>query len=139
MEIILEKSVYDEIQEHIALYPAERGGILGIRNGCISKFYYDSSAICSFNEYIPDTVNLDLVIDAWSKIDIDFIGFVHSHTPNRKTLSPSDIEYAVKVLEVFDELPYLIIGVIGENKSFPLRLFSIFRDGKCEKIKFNIL
>ena len=100
MEIILEKSVYDEIQEHIALYPAERGGILGIRNGYISKFYYDSSAICSFNEYIPDTVNLDLVIDAWSKTDIDFIGFVHSHTPNRKTLSPSDKEYAVKVLEV---------------------------------------
>ena len=55
---------------------------------------------------------------------------MHSHTLTRKCVSPSDIEYAVKVLEVFDEMEYLIIGVVGEYDSFPLTMFSIYRDGR---------
>lgn len=138
VEIVLDKSVYDAIKEFITGHAAERGGIIGFQGGAISSFYYDNSAICTFNEYVPDTIVLNEVIDDWYKAGIEFIGFVHSHTPNRKSLSPSDKEYAVKVLAVFDELPYLIIGVVGEKGSFPLKLFSIYKDGLCEEVKYVI-
>ena len=136
--IILDKLIFDAIKKNIVLHPAERGGIIGLTNGRITSFYYDSQAKCTFNEYVPNTIILDKVIDEWDEKGIEFIGFIHSHTPNRKSLSPSDKEYAVKVLEVFDDLPYLIIGVVGENDSFPLKLFSIFKDGRYEEVEYEV-
>ena len=137
-ETILDKFIFNKIKKDISLHPAERGGIIGLTNGSITSFYYDSQAKCTFNEYVPSTIILDKVLDEWDEKGIEFIGFVHSHTPNRKCLSPSDIEYAIKVLEVFDEMEYLIIGVVGECSSFPLTLFCIFRDGRCEKMKYQV-
>lgn len=136
--IILDKLIFDAIKKNIVLHPAERGGIIGLTNGRITSFYYDSQAKCTFNEYVPNTIILDKVIDEWDEKGIEFIGFVHSHTPTRKCLSPSDIEYAVKVLEVFDEMEYLIIGVVGEYSSFPLTMFSIYRDGSCKEMKYSV-
>ena len=136
--IILDKLVYEGIRKYITSHKAERGGIIGYKDSHISNFYYDGLATCTFNEYIPNTAVLNGVIDDWDQNGIEFIGFVHSHTPHRKSLSPSDKEYAVKVLEVFDYLPYLIIGVVGENDSFPLTLFSIHRDGSCEEMEYLV-
>lgn len=76
----------------------EMGGILGgNENRVVTEFYYDSTGRTTARTYTPDTDKLNEVIREWSQRGITFVGFVHSHPPNRNNLSAVDIRYAEKI------------------------------------------
>ncbi|MCM1178614.1 MAG: hypothetical protein NC347_00010 [Clostridium sp.] len=75
----------------------ERGGILGGIDDLIYEYAFDQMASSNENEYIPNVDFLNSTICTWSNLNIDFLGFVHSHYMY-ENLSYSDIEYARKII-----------------------------------------
>ena len=92
----LADSVIREIQA--ALTIPESGGILGVREGrMVSEFYHDSTGTTDARNYIPDIDSLNAVLRDWNRRGIKFVGFVHSHPPNKENLSKPDKKYANKI------------------------------------------
>lgn len=75
----------------------ERGGILGGKDDLIYEYVFDQIALSSTNEYVPDINFLNSTVCKWNNLNIDFLGFVHTHFIY-ENLSYSDIEYARKII-----------------------------------------
>ena len=92
----LADSVIKQIQATLTI--PESGGILGVREGrTVSEFYYDSTGTTDARNYIPDVDSLNAVLRDWNRRGIKFVGFVHSHPPNKENLSKPDKKYANKI------------------------------------------
>ncbi len=92
----LADSVIRQIQAALAI--PESGGILGVREGrTVSEFYHDSTGTTDARNYIPDIDSLNAVLRDWNRRGIKFVGFVHSHPPNKENLSKPDKKYANKI------------------------------------------
>ncbi len=115
-KICIKKDVLDQICNTLRKYRYETGGIIGSDSReVISCFQFDRIAKSCLHEYYPNISFLNNIINRiWSKSDIEFIGFVHSHL-NNDDLSPQDIKYAQEILTVNDNMDYILIGVINLN------------------------
>lgn len=92
----LADSVIKQIQA--ALTIPETGGILGVRAGrMVTEFHHDSTGKTIARNYTPDIDSLNAVLRDWKRCGIEFVGFVHSHPPNKVNLSKVDIKYAKKI------------------------------------------
>ena len=116
MDIIyVDKKVVQQIKATICTQSMESGGILGIKDGVVSVFYEDKNADVSYGSYQPDIVSCEKVInDEWSKSDVSFCGFVHTHRMDMKP-SEADIQYYRTILESmrdigYDQAVYLFIA-----------------------------
>lgn len=97
----------------------ESGGIFGMKNDIICEYYHDSSSrIDERAIYVLDVDTLNLKIDEWQNLGVEFAGIIHSHMLGQNTLSSGDIEYIKQIFnsipECIDELYFPII--IPEDK-----------------------
>ena len=116
-EILIEGEVLSEICQILSRYPYETGGIVGANeNGIITTFQFDKTHTSSLFEYCPNIEFLNQVINEnWTKQNIEFVGFVHSH-PHNGCISKKDIEYAKQILRENRELDSILIGVFDLSK-----------------------
>ena len=99
----------------------EMGGILGADINDkynVTVFYFDSTGQTKRNCYTPDVDALNKIIQDWAKLDIEFIGFVHSHPKGIKNLSPQDIKYANEIKNTCEMSEILMIIYIPETEEF---------------------
>lgn len=93
---VIAANVLEEIKAALRL--PEMGGILGVRdNRTVTEFYHDNTGKTTARNYTPDIDSLNMVLRDWKRCGIEFVGFVHSHPPNKKTLSNIDIKFAKKI------------------------------------------
>ena len=107
------KRINTEICRLIKSVRFESGGIIGIdKNGTICEFQYDNPLSNNIYEYYPNTSFLNSIInESWAKKGIAFTGFVHSH-PNNSDISPADINYACKIIEL-NGMDSILIGIVN--------------------------
>lgn len=97
----------------------EMGGILGVHeDGIVTDFHHDSTGRTTARTYTPDTDKLNEVIREWSQRGIIFVGFVHSHPPNRNNLSAVDIRYAEKIKRCCGMSTILMLLYLPSDDSF---------------------
>lgn len=97
----------------------EMGGILGgNENRVVTEFHHDSTGCTTARTYAPDTETLNRVISEWSQRGITFVGFVHSHPPNRNKLSAIDIRYAEKIKRCCGMTKILMLLYLPSEDSF---------------------
>lgn len=114
----LKKNILKRIIKKIGKAPIESGGILGVKNNKICKFYYDRKEISSISEYIPNVNRLNNTIRKWAKSDITFAGFVHSHANDYNKPSLGDKIYLENIIKnnVFiKKLLFPIVTVIEKE------------------------
>lgn len=102
-----------------ALTVPEMGGILGgNENRVVTEFHHDSTGRTTARTYAPDIDRLNEVIREWSQRGITFVGFVHSHPPNRNNLSAVDIRYAEKIKTCCGMAEILMLLYLPSEDSF---------------------
>lgn len=111
--IIFKENTYEKIQKALSKTPGfECGGILGKKENCITEFKYDKTGSNrSCNMYFPDVETLNVILKAWEKENIFFCGFVHSHPNGSSELSNGDINFALKIMNNFDNMDSLLMGI----------------------------
>ena len=114
---IIANSVLDEIKSTLR-FP-EMGGILGSNtNKIITDYHHDITGQTTARNYTPDINKLNNVILQWHLHGIEFIGFVHSHSAYKKTLSLVDIRYAEKIKRCCGLTEILMLLFIPNDQSF---------------------
>lgn len=136
------EDVFCQIKKTLGTMKPEQGGILGISNDSdlIDTFVHDKTAKVGHSEYNPNVFFLnDIINNQWSKNNIDFCGFVHSHPSQSNMLSDADIEYAIRIMKEFD-LAYLYMPLVNSSVDgkFEIYYFFVNRDGKTEKVDGSI-
>jgi len=114
----IKSNIYNEIIKSIGNAPIESGGILGIKDGIICAFHFDSYSSNKEDFYIPDICHLNQVINEWQSKGISFCGIVHSHPNKHNKPSRLDEEYARLLLDKNKMISYLIFPIVTifENK-----------------------
>lgn len=93
------KKIHEQIMHEQRAIPPETGGILGAKNNIISEFYIDEGIPTSIAcRYLPDTVKINKVIEAWKAANIFFIGLYHTHFCDVETLSEGDMLYIKSIM-----------------------------------------
>ncbi len=111
--LAISEGTLQQIYEYIGKHPAERGGMLGSdTDGVIRYFVPDRTARCSVGAYDPDIAAMNAQIKSWKADGIRFNGFVHSHPPGCRRLSPPDEEYATRILGCFKSLDWLALPLV---------------------------
>ncbi len=141
--VILKENTYKKIKKELSENPEfECGGILGKKGNCISAFEYDKTGSNkSGNMYFPDVETLNAIIETWEKENIFFCGFVHSHPKGSSELSNGDINFALKIINNFDNMDSLLMGIYVispdcKNNNF---VWYLVREDKVDKIYPNII
>lgn len=111
--IIFKENIYKKIQKELSKNPEfECGGILGKCENCITAFEYDKTGSNkSKNIYFPDVETLNVILKTWEKENINFCGFVHNHPNGSAELSNGDINFALKIINNFDNIDDLLMGI----------------------------
>lgn len=135
--VIIKESTYFKIKNELSFNPKfECGGILGKKENCISVFEYDkigSEKHC--NMYFPDVNSLNKTLETWRDENVEFCGFVHSHPNGSSELSNGDINFVLKIIENFDNIDSLVMGiyvVLPELKSNYFVWYNVFKNGFCK-------
>lgn len=100
------KSVLDIINNSVADFPPETGGILGSSDGLIidkvvmDEYDLNNQKFCS---YFPNVKFLNSNIEIWQKNGIDFKGIFHTHFFGVETLSDGDKQYIDAIMKAMPE------------------------------------
>ena len=96
----IKKYVYDKLMSNIHQAPPEMGGILGGKNNCINSFVVDKGLPSNnYDEYIPNTEFLNVILSKWRANGIEFYGMFHTHFESGYTLSINDKKYICSILK----------------------------------------
>lgn len=95
----IKKNILKQILDAMPVCPPETGGIIGGRNGVVSAWEDDQDDESVGCTYRPNVVYLNQVIKAWQGNGIVFMGIVHVHFGNSKTLSQGDILYINQIMQ----------------------------------------
>lgn len=109
--IYIKKNILNDIKNTIGKKKIESGGIIGLKDNCIVKFYFDKKIIHK-KQYIPNVKKINKIINIWYKEDIMFIGFIHSHANGYNKPSKDDYIYAKKLIDTNKFLEYLIFPIV---------------------------
>ena len=127
--MIMTQSTYNNIKNTIGSIPPENGGIIGIKDGIVCAFFYDSFADNSENEYHPCVYKLNEIIDEWSQLGISFCGIIHSHHNDAELLSRKDIVFARRILALNNlnngTVFFPIVHIYSENIFFTIKPFIV--------------
>ena len=137
--------IYDKILNTIGMLPPETGGIIGSKDGCVCRYFFDSDAKCDKISYCPSQT-VESVIRNWFYDNIIFQGFIHSHL-GRYTPTTADIMYTLQVFHWYNiQLCFQCTPQIGvvesayESGNSRLYLWGIDSDGKTyHPIDYNIV
>ena len=114
--------VFNHIIQYYPTVPPENGGILGGIQNIITEYYHDHSIQKdAIAEYIPNILDLNTQINAWHNNGIEFYGLVHSHPSFEETLSTTDIDYIMNVMNSipFTEISLYFPIIIPHQKIIP--------------------
>ena len=129
-------NVYEEIIKTIGNAPIESGGIIGIKNNIICKFYFDKSESRHNTMYIPNTKVLNYIIDKWADSNIDFAGIVHSHPNSCTTPSLEDYYYATNLKQLNPTLKKILFPIVTiENKIVNITFYEFDNNFSPESFK----
>lgn len=95
--------VYIQMKKYIPDVPPEMGGLIGGRNGVITTVAFDRGISGSMCSYMPDVYRMNRMIKRWELKNIEFLGIFHTHFWGIRTLSKSDKEYMVQILNAMPE------------------------------------
>lgn len=128
--LIMTEKVYQQICDTIGRHPAETGGLLGSSDGVrIDHYYFDVTANCTGGTYTMDYHALNNVIHRWNDVDINVIGFIHSHPFGYNKPSAGDEETASHIIDLLD---------VGGKLFTPIVQVSPRLDGTIEIYPYTI-
>lgn len=133
--LFMSKQVFSDVSATIGNAPAETGGMLGMRNGIISDFYFDKTADVNFRQYSPDSAACSRILNGeWYPNGIRFCGFVHSHAVDPLP-SESDTQYMQKICAAVTSADgpapadiYLLIAQAPQSEFFSLHSYLVQDD-----------
>ena len=111
----IDSNIHQEIIETIGNSPIESGGIIGIKNNIICKFYFDKHSNHKNDKYIPNVESLNNVILDWYELNIEFIGIVHSHPNSCNIPSLDDLTYAKKLKQHNPSLKKILFPIVTKE------------------------
>lgn len=130
-QMIITRSVLEEIRQTIGNRPAECGGILGADEyGTITHYYFDETGCSTPDSYEPDVnaINSVLITD-WLPNGIHLAGVIHSHANGNATPSCGDIHYGMRILQALDGLERLYLPIAtGLKEDMALNVFAVETD-----------
>lgn len=104
--------VYQQIHYTIGHHPAERGGMIGGKDGIINRYLYDPCKDASNRCYYPNVNVLNTILNVWAKEDILLYGIIHSHPNNMAELSSKDIEFARAILHENPKMKDVLFPIV---------------------------
>jgi len=106
--------VLDSINENIAMFEPERGGVLfgPIGRDVISLFVFDSSAHTTFSSYTISREMCELVPQIERKTKLEYKGIVHSHPARLDSPSHGDQLSARNALNINPHMSRFYIPII---------------------------
>jgi hypothetical protein len=107
----------------------EAGGILlgPIDGNAITEFCFDPGGTCTGVTYAPDAASLNrLMREEWLPRGIDMKGFAHSHPENYDHLSPGDLRYIARLLEINPDMEQFAAPIVLPSR-FIVRPFVVRR------------
>ena len=129
-KIYIKNDILNKMFSSIGMYHYETGGILGTNvKGVITTFCFDKIQNPILHEYYPNTEYLnDIINKEWRKINVKFIGFVHSHLNNDK-ISEQDVIYSREILKYNRYLQNILIAIINlSNKQNNIKWYCVSKD-----------
>src|SRR5262249_45172427 len=141
------RSVMEEIRKTIGGKPAEQGGVLGgsRKDGVVRHFYFDEGAARTGITYSPNVTTINkLLIEEGNPMEINLLGFVHSH-PGLRQPSKGDLEYARKILAAIPELRRLYLPIViteSDSGCYELIAFAAVRekeDVRLEELELAVI
>lgn len=136
-QVVISKSVWEQIENTLGNTVCESGGIIGKINGKISFYYYDTRGGFLVNEYMPNVQDINQIIDLWKGQDIVFTGFIHSHPNDRKELSYGDVRYFVNILK-HNRMKHMSALLYLAKEKHKLFCYEVYDDGFVEKQDYTI-
>ena len=94
----IEKKILDDIINCTPLLPPESGGILGGKNGVITRYCADEGVSYMSARYAPNVDVLNAAIEQWSTEGVELYGIYHSHYTKDRMLSKGDMTYIEKLM-----------------------------------------
>lgn len=132
VDVRILSNVYDEMKSFFSRSPIESGGILGIKNGILCRFFADGST--SSEEYRPNICVLNRVIAGWWQEGIAFAGIAHSHPNGVLQLSREDLSYAETIMAANPQIAALYFAVAAQrNGAWRLVLYDCSEDRVSRK------
>ena len=116
----ISKSLLDQILSSFA-FDSEDGGILGGNASEITA--YSISKGDNKDTFSIDEDMFSRVVNEWAQKDIEFLGFIHSHTNPCDKVSMLDYMYMMKFIEVNPDLDELLFGIATKEKGIKFYLF----------------
>ena len=106
---------YRDILSSIGALPPETGGILlgPVGSNDVVEFFFDQGGSCSTSTYSPDHVALMRKMrEEWLPAGIDMKGFVHSHPGRYARLSPGDLVYIRRLLDINPDMEMFAAPIV---------------------------
>ncbi len=98
--MFIEAEIHNRLLNAFPAVPPEAGAIIGSVDGIICAFAYDEGASRSDRAiYSPNVDSLNRIIEEWAIRGIEFCGIVHSHPSDQRSLSESDRQYIVHIMQ----------------------------------------
>ncbi len=99
----IHQNVIESILQKMPTIPPEKGGIIGGKDGVVTVWEYDEGYTRSGCVYYPNVEHLNAVIASWIENGLDFMGILHVHFGNARTLSKGDISYIERILRAMPD------------------------------------
>lgn len=130
--LYMSEGVFADVKATVGNAPAETGGMLGMRSGVISDYYFDNTADVSFRQYSPDADACSALLNGeWYPNGIRFCGFVHSHCTDPLP-SESDRQYMQRLYAALSRADapqlYLLIAHAPQSQYFSLHAYRALCD-----------
>lgn len=134
----IETKVYGRIMSTIGSVRTEAGGMIGGYNGVVTEFYYDDP--CgrkNVDDYvhIPNVNHMNQILEDWYARNIEFMGIIHSHPADMKTLSFTDIRYAQKLIKDND-MNYVLFPIIVMET---VPVLKMYRVDLCSVVEMKVV
>ena len=138
----IKRDIWEKLIYFPPIVPPEIGGVLGGRDGIISKIYFDCENVINGKAiYVPDVKQLNCILEGWNREEMKFIGLFHSHMHEQETLSGMDREYIERIVKALagrgDALYFPII--IPREKIIVYKAFQKNEDVVIQKENIEIV
>lgn len=112
MYVTITESVYQNAIAKLEYKTHELLGIIGSSgDNCIDFFILDDNAATAAYHCMPSP-NITLTLQK----EVCFVGIIHSHPNGRPKISMGDVEYAKCIIRASKNLPFILMGIVCDNK-----------------------
>lgn len=135
-KVLIKRTVYQDILNLFSL-EKEDGGILGIKDGIISAFFFNPGT--NLDSYHIDTKKFSMVVEEWEEQGIDFIGFVHSHPYGDSEPSLKDFSYLKAFQKANPDLKCIHFPVIYKHNCQTVIDYYVFSNNQMSVVEYLVV